>query len=225
VCLLLAGVLLGALLVSDISANLGERWQYSMANVVMLRVLPHADVKADFEKLGMPHVSDALKPQSRRAYADPRLASLREWVNTRGKAAYERYLLSHPRFFVLAPASHAHVLLGHSLLSYRAEGFEPHEPAAVEFLWASQTWGPRAVVIAALSLALLVWRRTRRSPFVWFGVVLAALAYPHLTVVYHGDPLEPWRHCLLVNVQLDLALVLLLTALVDARRSPACRAE
>jgi hypothetical protein len=212
----LAGAFIGIFLLSNLSANIGKRWQYSMGNVVMFRILPKLEVRKYFEEHGMPAVSPRLKPGNRRAYAHWRLAAVREWADTRGKADYERYLLTHPNFFLLTPVRAAEHVLGTRLRGYGARGFEPAEPQWLELLWASDTWLVRLIAIVALSVTALAWGRARKSPLVTLGVLLALLAYPHALVTFHGDPLEIDRHCLLVRVELSLALVLLLSAIAEA---------
>lgn len=216
----LAGLAFVALFgLSNVSTNIGGRWQYPLMNVMVWRVLPDPILREQFVELGMP-TEGVRAGRPRRSYDnDKRLESWRNWLEQNGKHAYERYLLGHPRYFLGTPLRDSFTLLGESLDGYEPKGFASAWPWRFDWLWLRSLWWLRLASLPVLcgGLAFLL-RRGRRAPsaLAAIGAVLTVLLCPHALVVWHGDAMEVVRHGLPVAFQLQLAMSCLLLALGDA---------
>lgn len=217
--LILACTFAGVFLLVQLSANRGERWLYPLTNVIVSRVLPNSSKLERFTALGMPSAPGLRPFRSRRAYSyDRRLRAFRDWLKTHGKQAYARDLITHPRETLSDPDFEQ--LFGAELTHYVPKGTTEAEPKFMEKWWQRSAWRLRATACLVLAALVLFWRRLRQSPLAIAGLALAVFSYPHSVLIWHGDAMEVPRHGAQVAFQLQVALVLLLAALLDALLIP-----
>ncbi|HSL43583.1 MAG TPA: hypothetical protein VK897_09140 [Anaerolineales bacterium] len=224
--LVLSTAFLIIFLLSNLSADLGERWVFPFQNVVGRRILPSVQAVDYFAGCGMP-VSPALlqlKGQyanglDRAFYEDPALTDYRAWLYQDGKTCYMKWLLSRPLESLRAPLSEFNTLisLGNIQPFLFSRSFSPVLPARLEMLLYPQhyllilfalTWG--IVLVAVLTKA---WTHNKTW---WVVLGLNILVLPHYFITWHGDIMGIYRHVLGVSIQFYLGLWLLVLLGLDS---------
>ena len=216
-------ILLGlAFLLSDISANFGERSLFPLGNLITQRVLPDDSALRYFERCGMPVSPALLQLSSKFANSDdqamfsgPDLGAFRDWLRDRGRACYVGWLVTDPIASIRAALYQTGGLIAFSSVDrFYSVRYVPLLPTAVAavlypeqlILW---IWG-----FSTFAALLAIGRRFWRDNRLWVAFVfMNFLVFPHVFLTWHGDAMAPDRHALSVAVQLYLAfwmLVLLL---------------
>ncbi len=227
--LIVTGGLVLIFVLSNFSADLGNRWVFPLGNLITQRVLPDKTAVRYFESCGMPVSPELLQLSGKYANSDdqalftgPALETLRRWLYDHGKACYVGWLASQP----LAQAWQALQRTGNLVAfqdvdRYFSNRYAPLLPAWLEaVLYPEQLtlwiWG-----LSTLGAILAVARRAWRANRLWAAFVcLNILVFPHLFLTWHGDSMAPDRHALSVGVQLYLGawLLVLLMSWELARR-------
>lgn len=212
--LILAGMFFGFFIASGISANKGQRWVSPFLNVLAQRILPNSQMVKWFEQRGMP-VNPALTQMARKwahsenwaFYEDPALQSFRDWLYTRGKSCYYRFLLSDIASLTQVPLRHIEILIAEDLSNYYPKGFRPILKGIIaEVVFPNK----HALLLAWLASVLIgltsVISIYQQNPLWLAPLFLILLAYPHVIIVWHGDAMEIPRHALMANIQLRLGV-------------------
>lgn len=206
-------------LLSNLSADIGERWVFPFQNVVGRRILPNALAVDYFVECGMP-VSPALLQLTgefangvdRAFYEDPALAEYRQWAYGSGKSCYMKWLLSSPLESIRAPLREFDTLI--SLENIQpflfSKSFSPILPSRLEALLY-----PRQglLILFAVTWGIIlvgIWRRVwvHRSAW-WVAIGMSILVFPHYFITWHGDIMGIYRHVVGVSIQFYLAFWLL----------------
>lgn len=221
--LLIAAILAVLFVGNEIADNSAKRWQQPFMNVIGKRVLPDPESRAYFAQLGMPVTPALMRLSGHFAwdrdlafFKDPALQDFRDWLHTRGKSSYRRFLLAHPNITLGAPVRNAEALLTPNLDGYRPAGFSPIlKGALAEVLYFKERafwwmWTSGLLVGFAFTVAF------RKGEPTWLvPLVLILLAYPHAIIIWHGDAAEVGRHALQVGVHFRLGLWILLFFAAD----------
>jgi hypothetical protein len=149
--------------------------------------------------------------------ADPHFQRLVRWMKEDGARTYVLWLVLHPDVVVREPFERPERTFnnadGH--LSFYAAV----DRTDATFLTAV-LYPPWEVVLVVGALALVggeLLGQTRR--LAWIAVVvLGALGLFHMLVAWHGDGMEVTRHASVGNVQVRLAVLVLVAFLLDGRR-------
>ena len=208
---------------NEISQNYSQRWVMPFINVVGRRILPNPEWTAYFAGLGMP-VTPALMRlsgqlawhQDRAFYKDPALQDFRDWVSSRGKSSYTRFLLSHPAMTLQEPLRNIGALIVPKLDYYGADDAPPILGGAVaEAIYFEKwpmLWGWASGII--FGCASVIAARTRQPRWL-MPLLMVALAYPHAALAWHGDANDVGRHALQAGVHFQLGLWILLLFAAD----------
>ena len=157
--LVLSIAFIAMFLLSNLSADLGDRWIFPFQNVLGRRILPNAQAVDFFIDCGMP-VSPALMQLAggyansldRAFYDDPALEGYRQWVHRAGKSCYVKWLLSNPLESIKGPLAEFNSLISmQNIQSFLfSKKFSPILPARLEAILYPQqqllivfalTWG------------------------------------------------------------------------------------
>lgn len=206
--------LIGVFLMSNYSADRGQRWVNPFLDVVGKRILTDPDRLADMTRLGMP-VSDRLRAAAGHWAKRIRMSRdyvFLEWVPEKGKSTYIKYLLTHPVYLASAPLTwpEDRTALFAAPLPWddRAKGFRHlFVDSAANWLYPKSRAGLIGLALAAAGVLVagLTIRRRLTGPQA-FGLVVTGAAYPLALVVWHGDAMDIARHALLVGLCLRLGL-------------------
>lgn len=207
---------------SDASADRGNRWVFPLGNLITQRVLPDETAVKYFESCGMPLSPELLRLSGKFANSDdqalftgPELESLRRWLYDHGKACYVGWLASQPLTQAWQALQRTGNLVAFQDVNrYFSNRYAPMLPPWLEtvlyperltlWIWGFSTFG------AIIALARRAWRGNRH----WAAVIcMNLLVFPHLFLTWHGDSMAPDRHTLSVGVQLYLGAWLLLLLL------------
>ena len=203
---------------SNLSAEVGNRWVFTYQNVLAQRILPDQDALAFFTDCGMPVTPELLSlawgyasSNDRAFYTDPTLQPYRHWLHDSGKSCYMRWLLSRPLTSLREPWSDFEWLLAfEDVTFFYPQRYEPLLPWYAErvlylqdrVLW---LWGLTTVAMLAA-----VWRKAWMVNPAWTVLIgLCLLIYPHLFIIWHGDVSGTHRHALTVSLQFVLSFWLL----------------
>ena len=220
-------------LLSNLSANEGERWVFPFQNVLAQRILTDQKALEFFSACGMPVTPELLalaggfaNSDERAFYTDPALESYRTWMYANGKSCYIRWLFSRPLTALRQPwTDFTWLLTFEDVTFFYPQSYKPLLPwyaervlypqNAILWLWAGTT-------IAAL---VAIWKKAWRMNIAWVVFIgLCLLIYPHLFIVWHGDVMGTHRHALTVSVQFVLSTwlfgVLVLESILARFRVP-----
>ena len=212
-------------MLSNLSANKGNRWVFPFQNVLAQRILTDPSALAFFSNCGMPVTPELLNlaggsslSESRAFYTDPALESYRAWLYSAGKSCYMRWLDSRPLTSLLGPWDDFTWLLAFENVSFfYPQRYEPVLPWYAERLLYPQNmllwlWG--LTTIAAL---VAVWKKAWKANAAWVVFIgLCLLIYPHIFIVWHGDVSGTHRHALTVSLQFVLSFWLFGLLLLEA---------
>jgi hypothetical protein len=199
---------------SVIHPQFATRHEFPLVNVIIRRVLPHAEVREWFAEQGMPVHLDILRWKKKWAsgnkfavFEKKKYRKFRDWVREEGKYTYLRYLASHPDY-TLGSAFAAR----EQIFSLNLDYYTHKSPAQFPFRGLDFVYP-----LVTPSLALLVglwgcWRTLTgkiRLLSLAFSAVIPLVFFNGL-LVYHMDAMEISRHALLGVVVLHIAVYALL---------------
>ena len=210
---------------SNLSADLGNRWVFPFQNVLGRRLLPNTQAVDHLASCGMPVSPNLMglagefaNGQDRAFYNDPALESYRSWLVESGKSCYIRWLLSDPLQSFGQPMSEFDVLVGMQKIQpfLFSRRFSPVLPARVEATLTLRQQSTLVFILASsLAVLALLTRAMRRNRAWWVAIVLTALVFPHFFIVWHGDVLGIERHAVSAGIQLYLGMWILLLLASD----------
>jgi len=221
--LLVAAILALFFVGNEIANHWAQRWRVPFVNVIGQRVLLDPESRAYFAQLGMPLTPAVLLlsgqfawDHDRAFFYAPALQDFRDWVSTRGKSSYLRFLLTHPHLTLGAPLQNAAALLTPSFKDYPAAGFSPilRGTLAAVFYFKETTflWVWTFGLVGAVAFAVAA----RKVGPTWLvPLALILFTYPHAIIVWHGDTAEIGRHALQVGVHSRLGLWIALVFVAD----------
>jgi hypothetical protein len=215
----LAAIAVAVVVANQISLNAGDRWQFSMMNVIGTRVLPSAEVRDYFVDHGMPYDESVRRLSgyftSTNNYALYANRPLFEWVRADSRPVYLSFLLTHPGYLAYWPIKDREQLLAPWAWSLFQKDARPVLPEAVESVVYPSNAG-RTVFLLVVVLALTAYFiRLRRREWLLPAVVLFSTP-AHLMFVWHADSMEPGRHAVFASILLRVAALWLLILVVDA---------
>jgi hypothetical protein len=228
-------LLLGTVfLVSNVSANIGERWVFPLGNLITQRVLTNRAGLKYFESCGMP-VSPALLALSGKfansddqaMFSGPDLDAFRYWLRDRGRNCYVGWLVADPVASVSSALYQTGGLVAFSTVDrFYSNRYTPLLPPVLgEVLYPQQfiLWIWAFTTLAAVAS---VGARSWRDNALWAAFIcMTLLIFPHLFLTWHGDAMAPDRHALSVGIELYLGLWILVLLLLQLpwlrRRVPA----
>lgn len=208
----------------ELPPQMGQRWILPFLNVLANRILSDPAKVQWFADHGMPVTPDLMRLAGRLGgddyFAVYRLDSLepfRAWLINHGQSCYIKYLICNIPATMLAPWLNINLLLSSNT----------GEPAPPEFVPILPTWlcgfiyplpaFPFWPWIAGLTaLAGLVLAGVDRRRLWWVPLGLLFLSYPHALLVWHGDAMAVGRHALLLQIQLRLAVWIILLFVIDS---------
>ncbi len=227
--LVLSLAFLGMFLLSNLSADLGDRWVFPFQNILGRRILPNAQALDFFAACGMPvspelvQLAGGFANSSERAfYEDPALEEYRSWLHESGKGCYVKWLLSDPLASIKAPLDEFNVLIGMQNIQpfLFSRKFSPILPDLLESILF-----PRqgllialALVLAAVLVAILrqAWKQNKTW---WLVIGMNTMILPHYFITWHGDVMGIYRHVMSASVQFYLGSWLLILLVLDSALS------
>jgi hypothetical protein len=224
--LVLSGVFIVMFLVSNLSADLGDRWVFPFQNILGRRILPNARAVDYFANCGMP-VSPSLMQlaggyangSDRAFYEDPALEEYRLWLDESGKACYVKWLLSSPWESIKRPFSEFDLLVSLENIQQFlfSKTFSPILPARVEAVLfpRGQLLFVFAVLLGIVLIAILT-KAWMQNKIWWIIIGMNILIFPHYFITWHGDVMGIYRHVLGVSIQFYLGTWLLMLLVVDS---------
>jgi uncharacterized membrane protein len=227
--LVVAFVCLLAAVVSNRMASGADppRWYFPLQDVVVVRVLPHADARDFFAARGMP-VNAELMGVARNYVGEyqaltsaPQFAKFRSWLRNKGLATYESYLVRHPLELAREPFNGRSDILEPSVTGAILVSGGRARPARVFGVLGWLTFWRDADVIllwsggAVVAGAWLAVRR-RRDPLLLLALVaVVATAVAHAGLAFLGDALEVGRHAITADAQWRAGLWILTFVVLD----------
>jgi len=199
--------------ISNLSADVGQRWVFPFQNVLAQRILPDEGAVEFFADCGMPVTPELLdlaggfaNSNERAFYTSPALEPYRNWMYEHGKSCYMRWLVSRPLASLREPwADLAWLLAFEEVDFFFPQRYEPLLPWYAERILYPQDahlwlWG--GITLAAL---IAIWKKAWTSNKTWLVYIsLCLLIYPHLFIVWHGDVPGTHRHALTISLQFVL---------------------
>ena len=218
------GVVLGLLVVAG-SAH-GERHHFPTRNLYEVRVLPYPDRVQWFADRGMPQAEVFAGPDARTPHAEAGIppvmfvgdddAELRpwlDWVESDGRAAFARYVATHPLYLVTEPLRSPERAFNNALGD--REFYRPLDTPRVPLVDRVLALPTAVVLLVAALVGGWAIGRGRWAPALAAGAALGALAVPHGLVAWHSDGMETARHLMVPALQLHLGVLLLVLGVLS----------
>ncbi len=219
----LAALALGALvlgLLVGLGSSHGERHAFPMRNVYEVRVLPYPDRVRWFADHGMPQAEVFLGPDARAPYVEPglppvvsvgdddaQLGPWLDWVGSDGRAAFARFVATHPLYLVTEPLRSPERSFNNARGDRRF--YTPPDLPRVPLVDRFFALPTSVVLLVAAGVGGWAFGRWRWTPVLAVGMVTAALAVPHGLFAWHSDGMETARHLVVPALQLHLGVLLL----------------
>jgi hypothetical protein len=211
-------------LISNLSADVSERWVFPLVNVVGKRILPYTASIQSFESCGMPVTPQLLRladtfanGQNKAFFNDPALVGFRLWVREDGKRCYMRWLAEEPVQSISQAMSQFNDLIYFgNAEDYFSRRYEDLLPSRLERLlypvhWVIWIW----VILTLAALAAVMQRAWRENPLWLVFIMLCLSIFPHLFITWHGDAMAPHRHAVSVGMQLAVSMWVLIFLLLE----------
>jgi hypothetical protein len=205
-----------------------HRTEQNIRDVYDVRIFPYVDRIDWFADHGMPD-ADGLRALARTAKgvdgnapfvgvdtATPEFAALGHWLHDHGTATYVEWLLTHPGYVLSEPLQRPERTFnnagGH--LSYYAAP-DRTDVSLANWLLYPPGWVVLVEAVAAVggAVSLRRWRRHEWQITTLLGVIGIA----HVLIAWHGDGMEVTRHAAIGNVQMRLAVLVVLGMLLPRR--------
>lgn len=222
---ILAAAFVVMFFLSNLSADLGDRWVFPFQNVLGRRILPVAQATEFFTGCGMP-VSPELtqlagkyaNSSDRAFYENPALEDYRLWLDQAGKACYMKWLLSDPLESIKAPLTEFNALISmQNLQSFLfSRSFSPVLPGRLEaLLFPRQSLLPLFALMGAAVLIATLNRAWTQNKTWWVAIGMSILLFPHYFITWHGDVMGIYRHVVSASVQFYLGMWILALLVLD----------
>ena len=213
-------------LLSNFSADIGDRWVFPFQNVLARRILTNEQAVEFFTHCGMP-ISPALiqlrggfaNSEDRAFYEDPALEEYRLWLHQSGKICYVKWLLSNTLESIQRPLAEFDTLISMqgiqpTLFSKR---FSPILPARLESVLFPGRGFLFLFVLGWAFIFIAVLTKAGMHNKAWWVVIgLNILVFPHYFIVWHGDVMGIYRHVLTVSIQFYLGMWILMLLMLDS---------
>jgi hypothetical protein len=214
---------------SNLSANISQRWFFPLVNVVGKRILPYTASVQKFEACGMPvtpqllNLADSFANGNEKAFfTDPALDDFRLWVADHGKYCYVRWLVTTPLSRMREAFSKFDELIYFENVNfYFPKRYQDLLPSRIERIlypvyFLQWLW----VGLSAVALIAIVGHVWRDNPL-WIAFIMLCLTiFPHLFITWHGDAMAPERHAVSVGMQLSLTMWLFVFLMLERVRYP-----
>jgi hypothetical protein len=193
-----------------------------------VRVLPYPDRVRWFADHGMPQAEVFLGADSRSPVAlpggppvvyvgddDAELGEWLDWVGSDGRAAFARYVATHPLYLVSEPLRSPERAFNNAMgdRGFYAPLDERRVPL-VDRVLALPT--APVLLIGAAALGWGIGGR-RWTPALVTGLATMALAVPHGLVAWHSDGMETARHLAVPAIQLHVGALLVVVGALAGR--------
>ena len=221
----LCAMLLALFLAGDHLASTSLRWVGNFDNVLAVRIMSHPDHIAFLEARGLPVTGElkALKGKlhTKAMHGDSEFKALRAWTFSKGKGAYTRLLLAHPRYLIGAPLRDLDTLMG-SRDTCRGRFKQNGSPSILtDFM--NECLYPVHFGLPLVLLALfwaggasVALARGDLSYITLIPIALVLLSFPHAMLIWHGDTMELERHALMPALQIRIGFMIGLLLTLDA---------
>jgi hypothetical protein len=223
--IVLSILLISLFAVQSATANRGNRWVLPYLNVLHIRIFPDESAREFYQAAGMPaddltvRILTRNRPRFLQELAFNFAAKpLVDWVETRGRATYLRYLFSRPVDTFMQPIRQARKLISPLSTEYRTDKLSV--PVWLNLLSRVFFPLPLGILLAWMgAVAILTYRSATvsgvRPEWLVPGLMLIT-ALPMMYVVWYGDAIEVERHAFQISLQVRLALWIMSVFLADA---------
>lgn len=223
--LALSSAFLAIFFLSNLSADLGDRWVFPFQNILGRRILPHTQAIDFFASCGMPVSPELMElaggyanTSARAFYEDPALEEYRLWLHQTGKLCYVKWLLSDPLESIKAPLNEFNALISMQNIQpfLFSKKFSPVLPGRLEAVLFPRQGLLVMLVINWVVLLVAILTKAWKQNRIWWPIIgMNLLVLPHYFITWHGDVMGIYRHVVSASVQFYLGAWLLLLLVLD----------
>lgn len=206
--------------VQQYTAEIGNRYRLPLTNSLALRVAPLAAYLQYFEKSGMPMANafaqklkginayDSTKVRLYEFYTDSAYLPFHQWIVTKGKATYTRFLILHP---------------GYTFLWYEDEElwnkifpgklfYYGGERGIAQYLKLPEPTGEPFIVLFLILVSIAGWFALKHEVYL-LVFALQVFIFSHTILIYNADAMEVERHLYLNTIVLYFSIVLFVASI------------
>lgn len=221
--LFLLGFSLILFMVQQQTVLTGTRYRLAMINTITVRILSNPAYTAWFVAHGMPctdslvnqynHIDvnvDADRHKIWDVYYNPKYRELSQWISTKGRGVYFRFMMTHPAYFLLFTESkdqRRRILSSNLWYTGDVRGYS----RLSEYIF--PVFRPISILLGCLSLIVIFFRK--RGPFLFFPVLLSLVLLLNVFLSYNADALEVERHLFITMIVIQFIGFLSVTMILD----------
>jgi hypothetical protein len=223
---ILFAIFIAMFFLSNLSADLGDRWVFPFQNILGRRILPDPQAVDYFSNCGMPVTPELMElkggfanSRDRAFYEDPTLEGYRIWLHREGKLCYVKWLLSDPLESIKGPLAEFNTLISLQEIqpSLFSRTFSPILPSRLEaILYPRPQLLILFAIVCVITLIALLSKAWMQNKVWWVVIALNILVFSHYFIVWHGDVMGIYRHVLTVSIQFYLGLWMLILFITDS---------
>jgi hypothetical protein len=206
--------------VQQYTATVGQRYRLPVMNNIVLRVLPHPNDLAWFERQGMPDAAHLKEKYNVAAgdpkqiyplYSDPEFSNLSTWIAEKGNRVYLRFLLTHPESLFLLRESRSDI---RRILAYNFGYIGSAK--GISLLWDDLFPVRPPLILLLLILFLFVSHREQSKQWVLPMIVLSVFSI-NAWLLYLADSMEVERHEYISMTMVQFIGLLCFSFLLDSQ--------
>lgn len=203
------------------TAQIGKRWQYPFVDVLGQRILPNQSYTDYFIEKGLPTNEKTTRFKNELANSfDGDWSSFSDWLESKARPTYLKFLLSHPRYTFLSPLREWKEQIDGDWSIYGQETVKNHwQNQLTNWVWYKGTYAT-VVGIVGLILTITAIISRRFNKYSLFSLTILLLVFPGILATWHGDARELARHSVGNGLQFRIALLLIIAYCADSLITP-----
>lgn len=207
--------------IQNYAVSKGNRHRLAVLNNIVLNILPNEEYLKWFADQGMPSIDQLkrnysnLKMEDKKIYSlydDKSYESLYKWIDEKGKAAYMKFLISHPAHTFLFEEDQRKLkrIFAYNLLEYtgKARGRS----------WAEYTLFPifNLISVCVLAVILIILFIKKKDFILLFPIILMIMFTFNILIIYNAEAMEVERHLIITQIALQLIGIISSVLILDS---------
>ena len=206
------------------TSKTGKRYRLPMINTLAVRIISNDNYTAWFRNRGMPCTDSLLKNYKKidlnvdadrhkiwNLYYNPNYENLWEWIHSKGRSEYIKFMFSHPEYtFLFKESKEQRQRIFAFDLWYSGEVAGYSKWVNAFFPLFSAWW----VLVSCLLLLISYFRK--REFKLLFPVLLSLAFLVNVFISYNADALEVERHLFITIIMVQLIVLISLALLGDS---------
>jgi hypothetical protein len=205
-CLMLVMFLLVISYLQTMRENMNTAWLFPLENITAHRILNDPDYTSFFARQGMP-IEQSLVGQTNKNANDIKSTALKEWLQVNGKTAYEKFMVTNPRYDF--------ALFTNYNLFFNFNLYDRYATVKKNYIYAFfanlSFLNSYFLFFGILGVFLLgmIYRKIIADKIAILGIFCVLDGVLNVMICYLGDAMEIKRHSLMGNLFIAIGIAIL----------------